>query len=167
MNCNNNDSPNFKCETCVQAKYHRLLFESSKSRSNETLELAHSDICGPKDVKSIGGSRYLLTFLDDFNHKVFAYFLKSKDELFEYFKIFMQLVETQTGKRIKIFRTDNGDEFCGNDFEKYLQKSGIVYQLSILYTAEQNGKAGLICYICYRENKKHVNRCHFIQQILG
>lgn len=53
----------FKCEVCVQAKCHRLPFESSQTRSKEFLEIIHSDICGPMEAKSFGGLPIYIDFL--------------------------------------------------------------------------------------------------------
>ena len=38
------------------------------------------------EIKSIGGVRYLLTFVDDYSRKVFTYFQESKDQVTETFK---------------------------------------------------------------------------------
>jgi hypothetical protein len=35
------------------------------------------------------------------------------------------LVENQPEKKIKVLRTGNGGEFCGNEFEKLCKKCGI------------------------------------------
>jgi transposase InsO family protein len=40
-------------------------------------------------------------------------------------KEFKVLVENQTEKIIKVPRTDNGREFCGNEFEEFCKKNGI------------------------------------------
>ena len=77
-----------KCEVCIQGKCHRLPFKDSESQTKNILELVHSDLCGPIENKSIGGSRYMLTFLDDYTHKVFVYFLKCKSKVFNCFKTF-------------------------------------------------------------------------------
>lgn len=130
-----------KCEVCIQGKCHRLPFKDSDSQTKNVLELVHSDLCGPIESKSIVGSQYMLTFLDDYTHKVFVYFLKRKSEVFDCFKIFKKFVENQSGRSIKILRTDNGGEFIGTNFQNFLKDSGILHQLTVPYTAEQNGKA--------------------------
>lgn len=132
---------NKNCETCVMGKCHRLPFKASEAYTKEVLELVHSDLCGPIEINSLAGSRYMLTFLDDFSHKTFIYFQKTKDEAFENFKTFKKLVENQTGKTIKTLRTDNGGEYVSAAFECFLKDSGIIHQLTVPYTAEQNGKA--------------------------
>jgi hypothetical protein len=41
------------------------------------------------------------------------------------FKEFKALVENQTEKRIKVMGTDNGEEFCRNEFEELCKKCSI------------------------------------------
>jgi len=72
------------CISCIKNKQHRLPFKSSTKRTTQPLQLVHSDLCGPMQHKSFGGSRYFLTFIDDYTRKVFVYFLKSKDEVLDY-----------------------------------------------------------------------------------
>lgn len=51
------------------------------------------------------------------------------------------MVENQTGKKIKMLRTDNGTEYVNKDFQDTLAKSGIIHQRSVPHTPEQNGLA--------------------------
>lgn len=51
------------------------------------------------------------------------------------------MVENQTKRRIKIFRSDNGLEFCNKNIREICGKNGIVHQTSAPYTPQQNGKA--------------------------
>ena len=47
------------CERCVEGKMQRKPFKSvTHHQSRKKLELVHSDVCGPIQVKSIGGSLY-------------------------------------------------------------------------------------------------------------
>ena len=126
------------CEICCEGKQSRLPF-SSGTRANETLQIIHSDICGPMESKSIGGSRYFLLFIDDFSRMTFIYFLKAKSEVLGYFKEFKSMVENHQEKKIKILRTDNGCEYCSNNFEDFLKGEGIIHQKTNSYTPEQNG----------------------------
>jgi transposase InsO family protein len=48
-------------------------------------------------------------------------------------------VENQKKKRIKVLRTNNGGEFCGNEFDKFCKKGGIERQNTTPYTPQQNG----------------------------
>ena len=51
---------------------------------------------------------------------------KTKDQVFDTFKQWKVLIENQTGKRIKRLRTDNGLEFCSEEFAEFCRKHGIV-----------------------------------------
>ena len=55
-----------------------------------------------------------MTMVDDFSRKVWVYLLKSKDEAFETFKTWKQLVENKTEKKIKVLRRDNGLEYLSD-----------------------------------------------------
>jgi hypothetical protein len=60
----------------------------SSHRENKHLELVHIDLCGPMQTQSIGGSFYILTFIEDFSMKIRIYFLKNKSKTFSKFKQF-------------------------------------------------------------------------------
>src|SRR5947207_4662655 len=51
------------------------------------------------------------------------------------------MVENQTEKKVKKLRTDNGMEFCSNQFNSYCKSEGIVRHYTIPYTPQQNGVA--------------------------
>jgi hypothetical protein len=60
---------------------------------------------------------YYISFIDEISRNTWIYFLRNKSEIFDRFKEFKALVENQIEKRIKVLRTDNGEEFYGNEFE--------------------------------------------------
>ncbi len=82
------------------------------------LQLVHSDICGSLQ-DSLGGCKYFLLFIEDFNRMTWVYFSKHKSEVFEKFKTFCQLVENEVKENIGTLRTDNGGEFTSNEFQSY------------------------------------------------
>ena len=86
------------------------LLENWQDTEAEKLELVHTDLWGPSSVASLGGSRYYITFIDDSSRKVWVYFLKNKSDIFETFKKWKAMVETETGLKIKCLRTNNGGE---------------------------------------------------------
>lgn len=133
------DATKYNCITCSKGKLSRSPFKDSGTRATEVLGLIHSDLCGPMEVSSINGSRYMLIFIDDFSRKVYAYFIKRKDEVSEKFYEFKKFVENQTGKTIKAFRSDNGTEYCNNKMKKIMIQSGIQHQTTVPYTPQQNG----------------------------
>ena len=72
-------------------------------------------------------------FIDDLSRKTWIYFLKAKSETFSKFQEFKALVEKQTGKRIRILRTDNGGKFESHSFDDFCKEEGIKRQLSVPY----------------------------------
>lgn len=73
------------CEGCIAGKQWKLPFPRVPGYHATTLlGLVHSDLCGPMQVTSLGGSRYCLTFIDDFSRFADVYFLRHKSEVFHY-----------------------------------------------------------------------------------
>ena len=130
------------CEPCVKGKTHRLPFQSSPTkRADHPLELIHSDVCGKIGAKSLGGGEYFVTFIDDHTRYAWVYILQHKSEVFQRFQEWKALVEKSSGRKIKIFRSDNGGEYTSSEFASYLTKEGIKHELTIPHTPQQNGVA--------------------------
>jgi len=87
---------------------------------------------------SIGGSHYVLTFIDDYTRKTWVFLLKQKSEVFEHFHQYMDLVENKSGYYIKVLRIDKGGEYISNDFLRFCWEHGIHKQFT-RYTPQQNG----------------------------
>lgn len=117
-----------RCETCSMGKQCRLPFRTSRSESNKILQLVHSDVVGPMENQSIGHARYLLTLVDDYSKKVFVYFLRAKSDVSSTIIDFKKFIENQTGEKIKVFRTDNGTEYCSKELGNFFRKNGIQHQ---------------------------------------
>ena len=66
------------------------------------------DVWGPASVSPHSGCVYFLSVIDDFSRKVWCFLKRHKSEVFEKLKTWKILIETQTGKKIKAIRTDNG-----------------------------------------------------------
>lgn len=129
------------CVVCAKGKHTRNSFTKSETTTKQVLELVHSDLAGPMENISYGGAKYMLVFVDDFSRMVFLYFLKQKSEVLEKFIDFKNMMENQMNAKIKIFRTDNGGEYVGKEFEKFCRLSGIEHQLTAPHTPQQNGVA--------------------------
>ena len=92
-------------------------------------------------MDSIGGSKYFITFIDDFSRYVCVYYLKQKSEALSKFKEFVNLMTNITGKRVKVLRSDNGGEYCSHAFAEYLKEQGIKHETTVPYNPAQNGLA--------------------------
>lgn len=131
---------NLNCESCKIAKSRRKSFKPlNKIRSNKPLQLLHMDLCGPLPHTAIGGFRYFLTITDDFSRKVTTYPLKEKRDVFKFFTSYQNRVERFLNTKVISVRTDQGLEFCSNEFEQLFDKLGIRGERTNTYTPEQNG----------------------------
>jgi hypothetical protein len=81
------------CRWCTLGKHAKPAFPSSEHRYKGILDLIHPNVCGWMSIASITGSMYYVSFIDDFSHKTWIYFLKTEDEVFSRFQEFKDLVE--------------------------------------------------------------------------
>jgi transposase InsO family protein len=110
-------------------------------KSTQKLGMVYSDVCGPFEVKSIGGNSYFLTFIDDCTRHVWLYLIEKKSDVFTKFKKFKTLVENQSGFSVKKLRTDGGGEYTSHEFAKFCEDEGIEHEVTAPYTPQHNGVA--------------------------
>ena len=92
---------------CILGKHLEHKFErASHERTSAPLELIHSDVAGPFPHISMSQAKYALTFIYEFSRFCWVYFLKHKYEVFDLFKVFKALVENQSGRKLKILRSE-------------------------------------------------------------
>lgn len=130
------------CVGCALGKQHKLPFPTNSKGWRQTpLELIHTDVVGPINISAVGneGRRYLLTIVDDCSRKSWIYFLQEKSEVVKALENWTALVEKQLGYQVKTIRSDNGGEFLNNYLNLLLSEKGILHELTIPYTPEQNG----------------------------
>nr|CCA26157.1 putative polyprotein [Albugo laibachii Nc14] len=96
---------------------------------------------GPMKTTSAGGSRYTLTFIDDYSRLVKVYFLRTKSQVFDYFLEYKAMMERQANRRIKRIRTDNDTECLNRRFAEERRRNGIIHQTSAPFSPQQNGLA--------------------------
>jgi transposase InsO family protein len=98
-------------------------------------------LCGPFPQKSLSGSRYILTFIDDYSRRSWVYFLALKSETLDSFKHWRRMVEQETNTKLSCLRTDRGGEYLSSEFTTYCKLAGIKRQLMATGTPQQNGLA--------------------------
>ena len=129
------------CEHCVLGKKTRVEFGTAIHNTKDILDYVHSDVWGPTTTPSMGGKRYFVTFVDDFSRRVWVYLMKTKDEVLGIFLQWKKMIETQTGRKIKRIRSDNGTEYTNDLFMKVCRDEGIVRHFTVRNTPQQNGVA--------------------------
>jgi hypothetical protein len=88
------------CHGCTVAKSTRQPFSPSKTkRTMEILQVVNSDLARPPQTRSLQGSTYIATFIDDHSKYAILYFLKSKDQLYDALNMYLAWTEMQTSKK--------------------------------------------------------------------
>ncbi|KAH9670424.1 hypothetical protein KPL70_016984 [Citrus sinensis] len=90
---------------------------------------------------SMGGAKYMVTFIDDYSRRCWVYPIKKKSDVFSVFKEYKARVELESSKKIKCLRTDNGGEYTDGEFLAFCKEEGIQRQFTVAYTPQQNGVA--------------------------
>ena len=80
-----------------------------------------------------------MSFIDDYFRKDWVYFLKNKSDAFPTFKKWKAKVESQTGRKLKFLRTNNGTEYRDGEFLKFCEEHGIKRHFTVQKTPQQNG----------------------------
>ena len=115
--------------------------EKEEISSKNVLDLVHTDVCGPFSTKSAGGSKYFVTFIDDYSRKRALFPLADKRDVFDALCEFEVMVTTQTGQRIKAIRSDCGGEYMDHRVRNGMKQKGIRHETSAPYSPQQNGVA--------------------------
>ena len=69
-----------RCAHCLVRKKTKVVFKTHHhTRKLGMLNLVYFDVCGPMKTKTLGGSLYFVTFIDDHSRKIWVYTLKTKD----------------------------------------------------------------------------------------
>jgi transposase InsO family protein len=127
-----------KCHVCVESKQPRKPHKAAEARNLAPLELVHSDLCKMNGILTKGGKRYFLTFIDDFTKFCYVYLLKTKDEVFNYFKTYKAEVENQLERKIKWLRSDRGGEYFSNVFDEFYVEHGIIHERTPPFSPQSN-----------------------------
>ena len=131
------------CESCEWAKGERKSITKVREGERRTAvgDEVHSDLWGPAPVESINHKRYYVSFTDDYSRYTQVYFLHTKDETFDSYRVFEAWLSTQHSAKIKCLRSDRGGEYLSDEFSAYLRKAGTVRNLTVHHTPEHNGVA--------------------------
>lgn len=66
--------------------------------------------------------------------------IKTKDEVFEKFKLYKSEVENQPEKRkIKILGSNRGGEYIGTNLTAFCEECGIIHGVTLPYSPQSNG----------------------------
>lgn len=121
-------------QACQLGKHCRIPFSISNSRCHIPFDIIHADLW-TSPIVSPSGFKYYLILLDDFSHFIWTFHLRLKSDVFDTFKTFQKLIQTQFNLNIKHLQCDNGKEFRNNDFHSYFRQHGILHRYSCPHTS--------------------------------
>ena len=128
------------CHCCLSGRQHRERFpKASETRAEKSGLRVHTDIMGPMQQESLGGSRYTLVFTYDYSRKSWVYFLKHKSETMSKFREFKKRLELETGQQLRFLCSNRGGEYTSNEFKTFCSENGIHQELTQAGTPQQNG----------------------------
>ena len=134
-------STNLFCKHCILGKMTQLPFPTSYTKTTAPLQLVHNDVWGPAPVTAHNGTKYYVSFINDFSHFTWFFPLKHELEVLPTFIHFKSTIENLLSHKLKIIRTDCGGEYADTAFQKFRSTNGIFHQFSCPHTHQQNGVA--------------------------
>lgn len=127
----------YDCLACDKGKMQQLPMRLRKNRADKPGATIHSDICGLMSEKSLGGSKYYVSFIDEYSGHVTIVPILQKSEVTIRLEEYIAYVERNHGITVKQLQSDNGGEYI--DAETTLRMKGIEISRSIPYCPIQNG----------------------------
>ena len=127
------------CKACAEAKQQRHPSYTPQQVPEDILDVIHTDVVGPITPTGFNGCRYYLVLIDGYSRVRWVETMKEKSEAFSRTKKFIIFIQTQTGKRVKRLRLDNGLEYGGTGLLEWLEEQGIHHEPTVPYSPEMNG----------------------------
>jgi GAG-pre-integrase domain/Integrase core domain len=135
-----NSLKNHVCDVCVMAKHAAAPFKPRQHRASSVMEVLHSDVHFYEE-ESLGGASCAVTLLDEYSNKCGVAVLQNKAQVSQSIKDMVTAWETRTGTPCKRIYTDRGGEYISGDLQRWLASKGIVHEMSVPRTPQENGKA--------------------------
>ncbi len=128
------------CYGCKLSKSTCKPLPGSTKTMSRILEIVHSNLAGPMQTKSIQGSSYIATFVDDHSCHAVIYFLKTKNQFAAALQKFLSWAETQTSDKLHALHSDRGGKYMAANVKDILSQRGIEHHLTMPGSLHQNGK---------------------------
>jgi hypothetical protein len=120
----------FESDSVCAPCHHSKMIAASHSLVNTVMtehpeQLLHMDIVGPSRVHSMGGKWCVLVIVDDYSRYSLIFFLESKDQVVEHFRLLALRLNNEHLNCLKVIRSDNGTEFRNASFDEFCLEHGI------------------------------------------
>ncbi|GJU00905.1 retrovirus-related pol polyprotein from transposon TNT 1-94 [Tanacetum coccineum] len=89
------------CSACQLGKSKKHTHSPKTENTNlEVLNTLHMDLCGPMQVQTINGNKYILVIVDDYSRFTWFKFSRSKDETLEFVINFLKQIQVGLNKTV-------------------------------------------------------------------
>ncbi|GAA5828464.1 hypothetical protein JCM3770_005314 [Rhodotorula araucariae] len=103
---------------------HNNVVLANGSRISRGLYRLGSELAYPS-IKRCRGGRYIVTFTDNFSRMLWVEPLAHKANVLAIFMRFKVAAESESGRRLQRFRSDNGGESVSHAYNDYPHENGI------------------------------------------
>ena len=129
------------CKDCLVTKAPRLPQDLEASRVPESIgDIVSADIMGPLDPPCSGGGRYISAITDHFSGYT-DIGIVTHNNVLQHVQEFFAFLGTQTGQRVKLFCSDNGNEYSNEDLRRFMAAQGTRHEFTAPYHPEGNGRS--------------------------
>ena len=132
-----NEDESYHCPSCIAGTQRASGLYSEPLRAQEVLDQIYVDVEGYVDPPTKAGERYILLIVDDKTRFSWPFFMKSREGLWYYVKLWVNWAERCTGRALKVIRADN--EFQTKAGRDWMLARGIKFEPTAPYTPRQNG----------------------------
>jgi transposase InsO family protein len=127
---------------CSPCRYGKMIVAShslvNTVMTEQSRQLLYMDTVGSSRVRSMSGKWYVLVIVDDYSRYSWVLFLKSKDEVFEYFQRLALRLNNEHPNCLKAIHSDNETEFRNVFFDQFCLEHGVYQQFSTPRMPQQN-----------------------------
>jgi len=121
----------------VSSKKTKLKFGTAIHHTKGILDYVHTNIWGPLRMHLLE-ENIIVSFVNDYSRRNWVYTMLHKNEVLDIFVVWRRM-ELQTGRKIKILRSDNGGEYKSDPFLQLCRDEGIERHFTIKETPQHNG----------------------------
>lgn len=132
-----------KCDSCILGKQTRTPVPKTRQegrRAMQKLDIVWADLMGPVNVRSRSGNHYVLDIVDDYTNMPWSILLKTKNDAFLALKDWEKARESETGLRVKKYRTGFDGELDSDDMKAWLASRGTSREQGAPYTSAHIGR---------------------------
>ena len=125
------------CKACIKSKHTRIVKSKRMTPTMRRLQEIYADLLGLHKPASISSKNYVALLLDEFTRKSWIILLRSKDEFFDTFKLWLPRKES-CGNKLDCLWINGEREFTSTAFQSFCEERGIKIGYAAPYMYKEN-----------------------------